>query len=293
MTSFNVTLKTTVLISFVLLFSLNASGQKINVMTYNIRYDNPGDGVNNWDNRKKDVVELIGKYTPVIFCIQEGLQNQVRYIDSCFENYSYIGVGREDGHQKGEYSAIFYDTTMFSVLNNSTFWLSKTSDTVSVSWDAALERICTFSLFLQNETGKQFWVFNTHFDHIGKSARKHSAKLIKNKITELNNQDLPVILTGDLNTKPGSRPIRILEKKLQRADQISEAKPRGPSGTFTGFESGSLPGEHIDYIFVSNFLVSNYTHISDKKKDNLFISDHLPVLVEVRFYNDSDESQEK
>lgn len=293
MKSFSSILKTAVLIPFILLISITASGQKINVMTYNIRYDNPGDGANNWDNRKKDVVKLIRKYTPVIFSIQEGLQNQVTYIDSCFKNYTYIGVGRTDGYQKGEYSAIFYDTTLYSVLDHSTFWLSKTSDTVSIGWDAVLERICTYGLFMQKETGKQFWVFNTHFDHIGESARKHSAKLIINKIIDLNNQDLPLVLTGDLNAEPGSRAIKILEKYLQRADLISEAKPQGPSATFTGFESGTLPEKHIDYIFVSNFLVLNYAHITDKRKDDLFISDHLPVLAEVRFYNDSDESHEK
>lgn len=274
---------TTVLITVIFFLGFNLTGQTFSIMTYNIRYDNPGDGINNWDNRKKDVVELIRKYKPEIFGIQEGLHNQVQYLDSCLENYSFIGVGREDGLQKGEYSAIFYDTTLFSVRDQSTFWLSKTSDTVSVGWDAALERICSYGLFEQKETGKQFWVFNTHFDHIGKRARRQSARLIIKKIHELNRQNLPLILTGDLNTEPWSKPIRILEKHLQRADQISKTKPCGPAGTFTGFEPDALPGEHIDYIFVSEFLVLDYLHISDKRKDDLFISDHLPVMAEVRF----------
>lgn len=252
-------------------------------MTYNIRYDNPNDGENSWNLRKSSVVDLIDKYRPDILGIQEGLSNQVHYLDSCLVNFTYIGVGREDGKQKGEFSAIFYDSTIFRVLTSSTFWLSKTINTVSVGWDAALERICTYGLFEHKSSGKKIWIFNTHFDHIGKRARKNSAKLIINKIKDLNTENYPVILTGDLNTKPGSKPIIILDDYLTRVSVASKKPLNGPTGTFTGFEKEYPLNESIDYIFESNLKVQSCIHIADRRPNQLFISDHLPVMATFDF----------
>jgi len=171
-----------------------AFGQTFNVMTYNIRYDNPSDGKNAWSLRKECLVSQIEKYNPAILGIQEGLHHQVLYLDSCFSKYAYIGVGRDDGKTKGEYCAIFYDTLQFRVIESSTFWLSGTPERVSVGWDAALERICTYAIFENVQTGKRILVFNTHFDHIGVIARKKSAQLIVSKEHEINSEKLPVLI---------------------------------------------------------------------------------------------------
>jgi len=263
-------------------FSGLVSGQSFNIMTYNIRYDNPHDGENQWTNRKEFLCDQIAGTKPDILGIQEGLHHQVMYLDSVFIDYTYVGIGRDDGKKKGEYSAIFYNHKKFEVLESSTFWLSSTPNIVSVGWDASMERICTYGLFRNKNTGQKIWVFNTHFDHIGNEARSQSARLIWQKINELNKGKLPVILMGDFNLKPISEPILYIASTLQDSKTISLSIAEGPVGTFNGFRISEPILDRIDYVFVSknNIQVNKYAVLSDIR--NLrYPSDHLPVLVEL------------
>lgn len=261
----------------------NGNAQTLTALTFNIRYDNPNDGDNRWEFRKQSVINLLEHYTPGIFGIQEGLQQQVMFLKSNLPDYNFIGVGREDGKQKGEYSAIFYDTTQYVMIESSTFWLSATPDKVSVGWDAALERICTCGLFQHIESGKYVWVFNTHFDHIGEKARKMSAELILKKINELNTKKYPLLLMGDFNTTAGTEPINTITAQLLESSRVTQKPLYGPKGTFNKFDPTFIATDCIDYIFVSKFSVLSCTHIADKRNNNLCISDHYPVMVEVRF----------
>ena len=207
--------------------------------------------------------------------------NQVVFIDSALIKYDYVGVGRDDGKIKGEFCAIYFDTTRYKIRNNSTFWLSETPDVVSVGWDAALERICTYGLFEDKISGEEFWVFNTHFDHLGVIARKKSSALILKKIKEINTQSLPVILMGDFNSIPDSDPIKILKNDLIDALQISLMNLEGPQGTFNGFDMMLPIDNRIDYIFTKNVKVLSYRHIDDRLNNNRHISDHLPVMIQI------------
>jgi endonuclease/exonuclease/phosphatase family metal-dependent hydrolase len=224
----------------------------------------------------------LNDYNPSIFGIQEGLLNQVGFIDSVLIKYDYVGVGRDDGKMKGEFCAIYFDTTRYKIRNNSTFWLSETPDAVSVGWDAALERICTYGLFEDKNSGEKFWVFNTHFDHLGVIARKKSSALILKKIKEINTQSLPVILMGDFNSISDSEPIKILKKDLIDALQISLDNLKGPQGTFNDFDEMLPIDNRIDYIFTKNVKVLSYRHIDERLNNNRHISDHLPVMIEIR-----------
>lgn len=252
-------------------------------MTFNIRYDNPNDGNNTWELRKKSVVNLIEKYSPEIFGIQEGLKNQVKYLKENLKLYNYIGIGREDGFEKGEYCAIFYDTTQYALLKSSTFWLSDSSEKVSVGWDAALERICTYGLFEQLKTGKKVWIFNTHFDHIGETARQMSARLILNKIETLNTENFPIVLMGDFNSTEENEPIKIISSVFNDAKTESRKEFNGPIGTFNNFDRSYPANECIDFIFVSNLPVKSCSHLTEKRNNDLFISDHFPVFAELIF----------
>ena len=252
------------------------------LISYNIRYDNKWDVENNWSLRKNRICQLLNDYNPSIFGIQEGLLNQVGFIDSVLIKYDYVGVGRDDGKMKGEFCAIYFDTTRYKIHHNSTFWLSETPDIVSVGWDAALERICTYGLFEDKNSGDEFWVFNTHFDHLGVIARKKSSSLILKKIKEINTQSLPVILMGDFNSIPDSEPIKILKNDLIDALQISLDNLKGPQGTFNDFNEKLPIDNRIDYIFTKNVKVLSYRHIDDRLNNNRHISDHLPVMIEMR-----------
>lgn len=270
------------LIILLAFFSCNRSiDNTVKLMSFNIRLDTERDGENRWDKRKESMVNLLNNYKPSIIGIQEGLPHQVEYLDSVLKNYSFIGVGRDNGKNEGEYSAIFYDNLLFKVTNNSTFWLSEFPDSLSFGWDAACKRICTYGLFENTITHQQFWVFNTHFDHVGTVAREKSAQLILSRIKELNRNGLPVILMGDFNSTNESKPIQTICLTMNDSYTISEALPNGPKGTFNGFNPSILPEDRIDYIFVSGFGVWSYTSINDRRADGFFISDHFPVLVEL------------
>ena len=272
------------ILSVFILFTISSNiySQPHSIISYNIRYDNDWDIENSWEIRRNKIGQILVQYSASIIGIQEGLLNQVQYIDSSLIDYEYVGVGRDDGKKKGEFCAIYFDTTRYVLLKNSTFWLSETPDTISVGWDAALERICTYGLFKDRITKKEFWVFNTHFDHIGVVAREKSSELILKRMNKINRQFLPVILMGDFNSTPNSPPIKEIKTELSDALQISLEKLHGPRGTFNGFNEDLPIEKRIDYIFTNDLKVLSYTHINDRLNNNRHISDHLPVMIKIQ-----------
>jgi len=272
------------ILSVFILFTISSNiySQPHSIISYNIRYDNIWDIENSWKIRRNKISKILVQYSPSIIGIQEGLLNQVQYIDSSLIDYDYVGVGRDDGKMKGEFCAIYFDTTRYVLLKNSTFWLSETPDTISVGWDAALERICTYGLFKDRITKEEFLVFNTHFDHIGVVAREKSSELILKRINKINHQSLPVILMGDFNSIPNSSPVKEIKTELSDALQISLEKLQGPRGTFNGFNEDLPIEKRIDYIFTNDLKVLSYTHINDRLNNNRHISDHLPVMIKIQ-----------
>ena len=265
-----------------LIMSTSISQAQVRLMTYNIKYANENDGENSWSQRKDWVANQIGFHEPDIFGVQEALLEQLQFLKSELKGYEYLGLSREGG-ETGEYSALFYDTDQFEVLKQDTFWLSETPDTVSQGWDAAYKRICTYALFREKESGQEFWVFNTHFDHMGDQARSESAKLIIDKIEELNEKGLPLVLMGDLNLEPSTEPIALLSSRFNDSREKSTGVVFGPEGTFNAYEFHTPVTRRIDYIFTDKESeVLKYGVLSDSKELR-YPSDHFPVLVEVNF----------
>src|SRR5690606_33447864 len=227
--------------------------QQLTVASFNIRLKTTSDVGNLWDDRKQAVTNLIQFHEFDIFGIQEGFYKQVQDMKSQLPGFEYIGVGRDDGAQKGEHSAIFYNTERFKVIKEGTFWLSATdTQQPNKGWDAALPRICTWGVFEDNQNGKQFIFMNTHFDHVGVEARRESAKLILDKAKELA-KDLPIILTGDFN--------------------VDET-----NSSFNGWRNGIKPNQRIDHIFITKpFSVRKYGILTDTYMGK-FPSDHFPVV---------------
>lgn len=265
------------------LMAIGVQAQSFGVLTYNIRLDVASDGINRWDNRKIYLVNLLKFYEPAIFGIQEGLPHQVEYIDSSLIHYTYTGVGREDGNDKGEYSAIYYDTTKFNLIHGSTFWLSETPEQPSMGWDAAYIRICTYGFFRKIESGKELLVLNTHFDNRGAEARKMAARIIIRKIKELNTNDIPLILMGDLNLTPDNEVYEFLSSTLTDSKMISKLV-FGPEGTFNGFHFDQPVLDRIDYIFISDkFRVKKYA-VLNNTYESRYPSDHLPVFTDLELH---------
>lgn len=280
--------KTIVLGLMLIMFSITTlvSQETIKLMTYNIKLDYPKEGENSWNNRKDWMLGQLQFYAPDVFGVQEAMPNQMIYMDSTLTNYSFVGVGRDDGKNEGEFSAIFYDKNRLKILESATFWLSETPDKVSMGWDAVCNRVCTYALFEDLKTKQPFWVFNTHFDHVGKEARKHSVTLILEKIKQLNSKNLPLVLMGDFNLEPETEPIQTIKTLLDDALDVSIKNPFGPYGTFNNFEFDKPVTRRIDYMFVSknDIKVNKYAVLSDSK-DLKYPSDHLPVYIEVKLTN--------
>lgn len=267
--------------------NLNDSPIVLKVMTFNIRYDNPGDGENAWPVRRHYVSEIIQKNNVDFLGIQEGLKNQVDYLAKYLSDYAWIGIGRDDGKEAGEYSAIFYRKDKFDRLESNTFWLSETPGKPGLGWDAVCNRIVTWGKFEDKKTREVFYIFNTHFDHMGKLARKKSALLIKKTVDSICSGE-PVIITGDFNSSVDSEPYLIITNSeggnkylFENSENISSLKHDGPEGTFTGFDTNIDPKGPIDFIFVSKGIkVNSHKTISDKFNSH-YPSDHFPVLAEV------------
>ncbi|MAN27925.1 MULTISPECIES: endonuclease/exonuclease/phosphatase family protein [Mesonia] len=274
-------MKKQVLIIVVLLvilpLSLSAQ-EEFTAMTYNIKYANENDGENSWSKRKDFFANQLKFYHPQIFGVQEALKSQIDFIEEILPNYEHVGVGREGGDQ-GEFSAIFYDSTKFKVLESNTFWLSETPNEISKGWDASLNRICTYVLVKDKESGDKFYFFNTHFDHQGDEARKNSARLIIQKIKEINAKHYPILLTGDFNLEPDTEAIQYIKSYLDDSKDASAEIKLGPSGTFNGYDFSRPVTRRIDYVFHSKDVkIKTYAVLSDNEEGR-YASDHLPVFV--------------
>jgi len=271
-----------------LMISMSIQSQELNVMTFNIRYNTKNDSLNAWPYRKDNAASQIRFHNVHILGVQEALHEQVMDLSQSLSQYKYIGVGRDDGKTKGEYAAIFYDTSRLKLLGSSTFWLSLTPETPgSRSWDAAITRIVTWAKFTDVRSKKTFFVFNTHFDHIGQEARRESAKLIKQKVKDIAGVN-PVIITGDFNAHPSDEPIKILvdendPNKFIDTKAVSTTPHYGPQGTFNGFASKERDNEPIDFIFIKGkWKVLQHATLS-QTWGGRFSSDHFPVFAKLSF----------
>ncbi|MCI5056488.1 MAG: endonuclease/exonuclease/phosphatase family protein [Flavobacteriales bacterium] len=248
-------------------------------MSFNIRYKNKRDGIDQWKIRKSELISFIDSCAPDILGIQEGLEDQVRFIDINLSNYSYIGVGRNDGKRKGEFNAIFYNHNKLKVVENATFWLSQKQNAPSIGWDASKKRICTYGVFVQKNDMDTILILNTHFDHKGLKARIESSKLILEKVKKINKKNWPVVLMGDFNSQVNSEEMALLVGEFKDASTISEGII-GPLGTYNGFKKNVIPDLRIDYILTKGVDVKRYEHLDDKMSTGHWLSDHLPVLIE-------------
>ena len=277
-------MKKVTLLLIVLIVALGFTYAKPNkpivVATYNLRQNNPIDGVNAWPNRKETVKSLVRFHEFDIYGTQEGFLGQLK--DLCeVEGFAYTGHGREDGKDKGEHSAILYKKDRFDLLNSGDFWLRETPDQPGLGWDATCcNRICSWGKFKDKETSKVFFFFCVHFDHQGVVARVESGKLMVKKIKEIAGNH-PAICVGDFNSLPDTEQIKTMQTLLKDCRLASVTSPYGPKGSFNSFKFDSPLDQLIDYIFVSSQIeVLKYGILTDHI-DCRYPSDHLPVVSKI------------
>ena len=260
-----------------------ANAQPLYVGSYNIRYQNSDDAKNGngWTMRCPVVCNQLNFEHPDIFGAQEVLEPQLRDMLQRLDGYDYIGVGRDDGKQKGEYAAIFFDKQKIRLLDNGHFWLSETPEKPSLGWDAACIRICTWGQFEDTTTGLRFFFFNLHMDHVGVTARREAAKLVVERIRQLAGNETPVVLTGDFNVDQNDEIYSIFTQS-GLTDSYEAARLRfAENGTFNAYHLERKTSSRIDHVFVSKqFSVDCYgvltnTYWADQQR---LPSDHYPVF---------------
>lgn len=251
---------------------------ELKVMSYNIRLGSANDGTNSWAMRYTATGEMLDDQKPDVFGVQEALDYQVRYIEEMC-GYEYVGVGRENGKSEGEHMAIFWNKKTVSMLKWGTFWLSETPEKPSMGWDAACRRTATWTLMKDKRTGKKFYFINTHLDHKGAEAQKNGLKLIVDRLSEINPDGYPMVLTGDFNITPDNKALTELDAKMQSARKIAEKTDS--LDTYNGWGRGSGV---IDYIYVSGFSsCPEFQTVVKRYNDRKFVSDHYPVVARLIF----------
>lgn len=275
-------LKSLLLSVFMISLAGLVSGQQLTIGSFNLRFDNPRDTGNLWADRAPVVAALIRFHDFDILGTQEGLKNQLDDISTALPEFTRYGLGRDDGKDKGEHSAIYFKNEKFTLLQKGDFWLSQTPDKPSMGWDGkCCHRICSWVHLQDNKTKKKFFVFNAHFDHQGIEARKESSKLVLQKIKEIAGS-APVVFTGDLNGDHNSTWYQTLAASNFLKDTYKEVKyPYANNASFNAFGGARNRTEIIDHIFTTRqFAVSKWGVLTDTYNGK-FPSDHFPVLAEV------------
>jgi endonuclease/exonuclease/phosphatase family metal-dependent hydrolase len=260
-----------------------SSANALTVMTYNLRYAS-ANPPNAWPTRRPLMRELIQQLAPDVLGTQEGVYPQLKELASDLPEFDWIGLGREGG-SRGEFMAVFYRKARLEALAYDHFWLSDTPDVMnSATWGNTNRRMVTWVKFRDRETGNEFFVFNTHFDHQVQAAREKSAELVRKRITTLNTK-LPVLLIGDFNAAAGdNKAYEILTAEKFFSDAWLAAPERRGDGvsTFNDFKPAEMKGERIDWILTRGDVAVERAELSTFSRDGQFPSDHFPVTARLR-----------
>lgn len=282
---------------FLLLFTFacDSGEEQLHLVTFNIRYDNPQDGINRWENRIPIIEGYFETDTPDIIGMQEVVYNQLIDLQKILAGYNYVGKGRNDGDTAGEYTPIFWKEERFDLVDHSQFWLSDTPEVIgSRGWDAALPRIVTWAALEDKHTGRTVYTFNTHFDHRGIEARRNSIDLISDKISEIA-RNAPILVMGDFNIRREHPAFgdtlyhHLLDTfrerhSLHNSEYIAgEVVSSGATGNGFSNDWQQRPPYAIDYIFANDQFDIHIYRVDHITERDVFISDHWPVTAIVSY----------
>lgn len=256
--------------------------QDLTIMTYNLKCS--GEGKYSQESRKEGICDIIGKYSPDSFGVQEADINWVNRLDEAMPEYDHFGTYRDDGVEAGESCTIFYKNEKYELVDAGDFWLSKTPDVPSSDWNSACYRVCTYVILKDKQTGFTYAHFNTHFDHVSEQAQAESVALVSSKIAEIA-PDIPVVLTGDFNfNETKSFYDDVISCGFKDTKYLAEDYDVG--ATYNGYKLLVLGLNPIDHIFVNGYVKSVESSSIDKSKYNrIYPSDHFPIIVEMTMFN--------
>lgn len=261
-------------------FSEKADSDTIRIMSFNIRYGSLG--VLTASDRYDMVAETIRKGRPDSVGVQEATPSWMDFLEDEFaDEYAYVGVGRDNGDNLGEYSAVFYLKDKYKAVDSGTFWLSETPEKPSKSWDAACNRICTWVVLENIKTGEKYVHINSHFDHVSAEARKNSVGMILEKVGEY--KDLPVVFTADMNIEEGTDAYITMTAGGTMKDTKYLAEDTMSYLTYHDM----LPEEHeqsiLDYVMINDKFDAEVYKVVTAGIDGMYVSDHFPVYADLKF----------
>jgi len=261
------------------------------VMSFNILTSFDGKA-NDWDGRKDLVAAEIKEVDPLLFGVQEATQYEMDDLCTAFPEYAFIGVGRDDGKQGGEYCAVFYKKDNLEVKDSGTFWLSETPDEPGTrGWDAACKRVVSWGKFYCPVCKKTFVYANTHFDHISEAARVASAKLVLERADILTEGGkLPFFISGDFNCNMKSEAYGMLTTGFDKykgfSDTFKTAEKVTAPVARTWNDMGNIPTDdedlHIDFIFINDQVEAKAFQINNDLRDGQYPSDHNSIFAELK-----------
>ena len=248
------------------------------IMSFNIRCTNVGNDT--WEDRIDIVTQSIIDGNPDSVGVQEATPEWMETLNETLgEKYNYVGVGRDDGDNEGEYSAIFYLKDKYNVVDSGTFWLSETPDEVSFGWDAACRRVCTWVVLEDKATGQKYAHLNSHFDHVGIEARKNSVELIINKAKEF--EDIPVVFTADMNVRQdGDNYNQFVESGVLK-DTKFIAPDTMDYCTYHDTKPTQHDGDIIDYVMINDKFDATVYKVVTEGIDGRYVSDHYPIYADL------------
>lgn len=264
-----------------------AAWEPLTVMSFNIRYGTANDGPNRWENRREMLFALLRAENADLIGIQEALYPQLQEILAAVPGYGVAGVGRDDGKTRGEFSAILFRTSRFTVSDAGTFWFSDTPAVIaSRSWGNTITRICSWARLI-DRNGRAFWHYNVHLDHQSQPSRERSTELLAKRVAERRDLSEPAIITGDLNVGESNPALTALVGSTSApgsfVDTFRVLYPDAKdTGTFTGFDATRIAGDKIDYVFVPRGTEVLSAAIIRTATDGRLPSDHFPVIAKVR-----------
>lgn len=241
----------------------------LKAMSFNVWVSSPS------AERKASVLQTILNYLPDTIGVQEASSLWMSYLQTNLgDMYAYVGDGR-DGGSSGEHSAIFYRKDRFELIETGTKWMSDTPDKVSRFSESSLNRIFTFAILREKDTGKEILYVNTHLEHTSAAARNKQIKVLMDFLSDYTAR-YPIVLTGDFNANPSSEVYAMITDQLADSSDIAQTAER--SHTYHNYGKSST---YIDFIFVSrqSIAVSHYRVVTEKANDML-PSDHYPLVIE-------------
>lgn len=250
------------------------------VMTFNIRFETEEDGSNGWVYRRELVTELIHKYEPSILGTQEGMIQQLKYVQDELPEYQMYAPHRVSDAMD-QYPTLYFRKNQLDVLEGDEFWLSKTPRSHrSKDWDSAFPRMMSCARVRSKGFANSIWVAVTHLDHMGETARYEQAKIITRWLSDLN---CPVILMGDFNDRPDSDVHRLLASPntgLKDTWQLLGNEEGASSFTHHDFH-GAPRKTRMDWILVTPEFRTTRAEIVRDHRGESYPSDHFPYMVDM------------